>query len=194
LNLPHDAPSAGASPRRSFLNTMDETELSQSPPALPQQQPPAEAGPRCAQHSTVPALYQCDSCGAFICATCVFDADGGGHVCPTCATRPRDKIGSKRKQSMIWGYVLAVVATLSIVGLRSGVISYMASTPQDFNEIALLFSFGTLIPSVAGLAVSFGALDRRLQNPFALKFVAGWNAVILAIYILLVALNAFSSS
>jgi hypothetical protein len=140
------------------------------------------AGIMCVQHPRVNAVQQCKACGAGVCATCDFLLPGGVHVCPTCMSAPRDKLGRKRKKMLIWAYALAVWSTLGMAFLFSGALA----GSKDGEAIANLLGFGIFIPSIVGTSLGCGALDRRLNNPMSLWIAAIWNGILLAIYLILI--------
>jgi hypothetical protein len=151
--------------------------------------PPRYQGMHCVQHTSVAATARCDSCGAYMCATCDFALPGAMHICPACATSSQTKLSERRKRALLWSFVMAAWATLGIV------VFFVAAArgAAEENEAALgvIFSFGMLIPSIIGFAVGFGAIDKRLKNPAILWVPLVWNGILLCLVILLVVIGLF---
>ncbi len=153
-----------------------------NPPKLP---PAVPAGMFCVQHPQVPATQKCQSCGGFMCGTCDFLMPGGMHLCPTCATNPRQELGPKRKKMLIAGIALAVWGTLGFVLLMGGAVAGYAETEEAQAVIGALFSVGVFIPSLIGLGISIGMRDSRLHNPGVIWVPLVWNAVLVGLFLLL---------
>jgi hypothetical protein len=171
---------------RETLKVMENVPLIPSPGT--EVSPPASAAVqamKCVQHSAVAATQQCCSCGAYMCATCDFTLPNGMHLCPACATRPQTGLGERRKRSMIWSYVCAGGATLGFVlflvvcGMRSG------RSKVDEELIGVMATFVILIPSIVGLGMGLGTIDRRYNNPVSLWAATIWNGVILGTFLLM---------
>ncbi len=153
---------------------------------------PLPAGVRCVQHPSVSAVRKCQTCGAFMCATCDFELPGGVHVCPACAAAPKTALSPKRKQLLIWSYVMAVWCTLGWVVLLSGALSGMIQTKADETALGLVMSLFLFIPSLVALALGVSALDRRLVNPTTIWVATVWNALLVLAYFLLMIKGAMS--
>ncbi len=154
------------------------------PPAPAEPPPPPIAGMHCVQHPNLPAIHQCHSCGAYMCATCDFALPNGYHLCPTCATKPQSNLSPKRRGSMIWSFVCAGGASIGFVFLMIVAASARRSG-FDQNALGILMTFCIFIPSVVGLGIGYGAIDRRFQNPPSLWIATIWNSVIVAVFLLL---------
>jgi hypothetical protein len=150
-------------------------------------------GVMCAQHQQVQAEHYCKSCRAPICGTCDFALPGGVHVCPDCATKTNRGLSSKRKTLLGWGYALAVWCTIGLVLLFGGAAAGMFDEPGGEEAIGMLFSVFVFIPSLVGTALSVAVLDRRLSNPPFVWIAIVWNALILAILLLLTIVGTFAA-
>ncbi len=154
--------------------------------------PQIVTGVRCVQHPHLQATAHCKSCGAFMCDTCKFDLPGGIQLCPTCATTPRTNLSPKRKKMLAGSYALAVWCTLVLGALLSGAFAKSVKTKADQEALGIGLSLLLLAPSIAGLALGVGALDRRLHNSMALWIAAIWNGMILGGFILLMIIGIMS--
>jgi hypothetical protein len=151
----------------------------------------APPGVVCVQHPTVSAARQCKLCGAFMCATCDFELPGGIHVCPTCATTPKTTLSPRRKKLLFGAYALAVWSTLCMGILLSGALTGMVQTKAQEEVLGFVLILVVLAPSIAGLSLGFGAMDRRLVNPACIWIGILWNGVILGVFLLLCVVGSF---
>ncbi len=147
-------------------------------------------GMRCVQHPAVLATQQCQSCGAYMCATCDFALPGGMHLCPACATKPQTGLSAKRKHALIASFAIAVWCTVGMGMLLAGTFTGYVKTPGDRQVLGVLLSLTLLLPSIVGLALGLGSIDRRLANPQALWIATIWNGLILAAFLLLCVIGA----
>jgi hypothetical protein len=147
--------------------------------------PPVPPGVCCVQHPGLPATAQCKTCGAFLCDTCKFELSGGMCVCPSCATTPRTQLSPKRKKMLIGSYALALWCTVVIGALFAGVFREMAATKEGEQALGLLFMLILLGPSIVGVSLGVGVMDRRLPNTIAMWLATAWNGLILGGFILL---------
>jgi hypothetical protein len=157
-----------------------------APPPIPIRPAfPPEA--RCVQHPRTAAQVACDTCGAYMCLTCSFEAGAGTYICPVCAMAPKVELSRQRRTAMIIGFVLAVIASGGIGALSSGALYplYLSTPPL---VAGLIEQFLTFFPALAGVAVSFGAMDRRLGNSPPLVAAAVWNLILLIAYVVIVLL------
>jgi hypothetical protein len=82
---------------------------------------------------------------------------------------------------------LAVLGTLGLVVFFSAA----AAGAEVFNEpdaeqvVGVFFSLFVFIPSLVGVALATSTLDRRLTNPATIWVAVIWNALILAVFLLL---------
>jgi len=83
---------------------------------------------------------------------------------------------------MIGAYVTAGCSTLALAVLVSGVLKEVANDRSEVAALALLLVGLIVVPSVAGTAMGFSAMDRRLPTPMALWIATIWNAIILACF------------
>jgi len=143
------------------------------------------AGMHCVQHPAVPATEQCQTCGAFMCATCDFAAPGGLHFCPACATAPKTGLKGKRRGMLIASLALAVWCSIGLGLLFSGAFAGFVKTHEDQQLLGVLLMLLLMLPAIIGLALGCSAMDRRLANPPGLWVAAVWNGLIVAAFLLL---------
>jgi hypothetical protein len=115
------------------------------------------------------------------------------HVCPDCATKTDRGLSEKRKKSLGWAYGLAVLSTLGMVGffVAVTVAAEEVAEPGAEQAIGMFFSLFVFIPSLVGTALATSALDRRLSNPATIWVAIIWNALILAVFLLLSVVGLF---
>lgn len=154
---------------------------------------PVKAAPTlfCVSHRKVPAVFRCDRCGACVCATCVFELPGSRHLCPTCTSAGSKVFSRSRSHSVYWSLGLASVATLALVLLVFVAAAAMASAGGEFLYGVMLNLF-VLVPAMVGLALAWGAHEKRLSNPATLWVGLFWNAAIAALFFLLVIIGLFA--
>jgi hypothetical protein len=155
-----------------------------APAAIPQ-------GVRCVQHPNVAATAQCYSCRGYMCATCAFSLPGGFQVCPTCATTTKRPLSSKRKKLLVGSYACAIWCSLIMVALLAGLFQTLGKTQGGEAAVGLIMSLFLLAPSITGLALAVGAMDRRLSNSFAMWGAAIWNGLILGVFVLMMIVGMF---
>lgn len=148
-------------------------------------------GVKCTRHPDVPAVVRCQACSKPICATCDFCLPGQVHVCPDCVSRRDDRLSSKRKNTLTWSFVLAVVATLGFVVMLSGAFAGMADDQAGEQLLGLIFSGMVFLPSLVGTALSVGTLDKNLSNPALIWVSVVWNGLLLAAFIALSVIGTF---
>lgn len=149
-------------------------------------------GLTCARHPTVEAIGWCKLCRSAVCKTCDFSFPGGIHLCPECATKPQQGMSRKRRNLLIWSFVLAGWSTLaSIAMLGISAISQAAGPTSKHEEELLGIVFGLLSfwPSLIGLATGVAAFDRRLTNPPVIWVAVAWNSIVLAGLVMLAAIG-----
>lgn len=117
-----------------------------------------------------------------MCETCYFDVPGGMHVCPVCAMAPQAKLSRSRARAMVISYVLAVINTIGIAMLFLG---GMAGIEEGLPTIlaVLVERLIAFFPALGGIALSIGALDKKLGNPAALWIAGIWNVVLAVAYL-----------
>lgn len=153
------------------------------------QHPPT--GMYCVQHPGTMATQRCANCGGYMCATCDFVFPDGLHLCPACATNPQPALTPKRKRSMIISFVLAGGATLGMI-LCFGIAVAAGESRGTEQLVGFLFMLLVLVPSIAGIAVGLGAIDRRRKNSPALWAAVIWNGLLLASFLLLMVVGIFA--
>lgn len=150
------------------------------PPATP-------IGTNCPRHPQVQAIHVCASCGDGVCATCDFEFSGV-HLCPKCATAPREKMSPKRRRMAWAAMALAVWSTLMMVLMCGGAAFFFGneSGGEAFAGVVGMLAF---VPSIVGVALGFACLDRRLGNPPLVWVAAIWNGLLLALWLLLIVIG-----
>jgi hypothetical protein len=100
-------------------------------------------------------------------------------------------LGPRRKRNVIWGYVLASIATICLAALMSGL---MASYFVGMNETmaGLVFSLFTFVPAAIGFGASSSACERHLTNPMSIKGAIIWNGLLLAAFMALTIIGHLS--
>ena len=84
-----------------------------------------------------------------------------------------------------FGYALAALATVIIAVLFSGALAGTASSDKELEALYNLIGILVFAVTVGGVALSFGAMDKRLGNPSALWGAVIWNGMLLAVWVLL---------
>lgn len=165
--------------------------LTLGPPAITAA-PPGIEGVHCVQHPHLQATAQCKTCGAFMCDTCKFELPGGMQICPTCATTPRTTLSPKRKKMLIGSYAFAVWCTLIMGALFGGVFQEMASDKAGEQVLGVVLMIILIGPSIAGVALGVGVMDRRLPNTMAMWIATVWNGLILGGFLLMMIIGMLS--
>lgn len=153
---------------------------------------PLGAGIMCVRHAEVEAVRHCNICHTPMCQTCDFELPGYFHVCPSCATNPKREMSSGRKRNMILSYVLGAWATLGIAATFAGAFAGMVQTKSGEEAFGMIFGLLVFLPSIAGTALGVSTIDRKLANPPAIWVAVIWNAIILAILIILTIIGNLS--
>ena len=147
----------------------------------------------CTNHPDVNAVRRCRLCVATMCPTCDFEFPGHFHLCPTCATNPQTALSPRRKKLIGFAYALAAWATLALAVLFSGALAGMVEQSKEAEAaIGLLFGIGIFLSTLGGTALSFSALDKRLGNPPAIWGAVIWNGVLLALWVVLRAVESLT--
>ena len=146
---------------------------------------PLPGGVMCTQHPEVNAVRRCGLCTATMCATCDFELPGFFHLCPACVSNPHTGLSPRRKRMIGFAYALAAVATLIIGVLFSGALAGTVSTKEELEALYNVIGFLVFGSTVGGVALSFGAMDKRLGNPAVLWGAVIWNAMLLVVWVLL---------
>jgi hypothetical protein len=152
-------------------------------PAVVAARPPLPDDKRCAHHAKVPAIAVCDTCGAYMCATCIFEVPGGMHMCPVCAMAPKIQLSKSRKTAMAFAYVLAVISTIGMLLLLLGALAPLYTEISVQLVAVIVERLLTFFPALAGVACSVGVMDQKLGNPTALWVAAIWNTILLVAYL-----------
>lgn len=146
----------------------------------------------CQLHSSVAVSQRCACCRNYMCQTCDFDLGGGLHVCPTCAMASAVQVlGPRRKRNVIVGYVLAALATISLVLVMVGAF---ATFVDEGGAMAagILISVFTFVPAAIGFGTACSACEARLPNTMAIWGAVVWNALIILAFMALTVVGLFS--
>ncbi len=157
-----------------------------TPPLLQPGGTPLAADKHCVQHTHLQATGQCQSCGAFMCDTCVFDLPGGIKICPACAAAPKPALSPKRKKYLVSSFVLAGWCTLVLGALMSGAFKSVVTDKESEQALGVLLMFILLVPSIVGLALGLSSMERRMGNTLAMWIATVWNGIILGGFLLLI--------
>ncbi len=130
-------------------------------------------------------MARCARCATWSCATCDFAFPGDIHLCPRCATEPPATLSPRRKQLVIWSYVLAGFATLVLGLLMAGALGRPGDGHTDAQALGLVYSVFIFLPALVGLGLSFSARERRLPNPPVLWGTLIWNVALCSLLTLL---------
>jgi hypothetical protein len=120
-----------------------------------------------------------------MCPTCDFEFPGHFHLCPACATSAHKDLSPRRKKLLIISYALAGWATLALALMFSGVFAEVVDSEAAVRAFEMLIGIVIFLPTIAGAAVSFSALDKKLGNPPAIWGAVIWNGLLLAVWVLL---------
>jgi hypothetical protein len=128
-----------------------------------------------------------------MCSTCDFEFPGDVHICPACAAAPPKATLSSRRQGLVVGAYIAAVVTTIVLGLVfSGVLMSDLDGHGQAQEAAdTILGVFMLGPSIAGVALSLCAYDRRLPNPASVWGAIIWNGGMMALLVLLSVVGAF---
>jgi hypothetical protein len=145
--------------------------------------PAVPVGTMCARHPEVAAEQRCANCRTPLCATCDFTFPGDLHFCPDCATSAGGALSGRRKRSLVWSYVLACWSTVAFFGLM--IAAAFSRSKGEAEALGIALTVAVLIPSIAGVATSVGALERRQSNSFWIWIAVVWNGLLLGGFLLL---------
>lgn len=140
---------------------------------------------KCKAHPEVHAVALCTHCTAAICATCDFAFPGGIHLCPACATNPKQAITPRRKAQSMWSLGLGIFNVVGIIVLRAIAASMAGNGGLDQGTRAAFSCFGLLIIVLAiiGLALGLSAFNRRSHNPGYLWAGPILNGIMVAFFL-----------
>jgi len=146
---------------------------------------------RCVQHPETQAVARCRLCASGMCGTCDFQFAGGVHVCPACVEKDTGSdISPRRKKCAVWGLALAGFSSMTMALMLLGVMHRFFFYTLGIREGAnVIIGNMVFLPTIAGTAVSFTALDRRLKNPPMVRTAVIWNSILLAFYMILIVIG-----
>ena len=158
------------------------------PPISAQGVIPPVLGTRCVQHPDAPAVTLCHNCRAPACATCDFVFPGDIHLCPSCASNSRPQMSSGRRKLIPWSIGLALLGIAGLVGMV--VLASASHNKESATAIgagAMLVSFW---PALIGLGLGVASMEKRLRTPGTVWIGIIGNALVVAIWILLMIVGA----
>jgi hypothetical protein len=140
-------------------------------------QPASGVSGQCKFHEQAAALKRCFQCSAALCQVCSFDFPGGVNLCPDCVAAPKTSLSSMRKQFVAWGLVMALLATIAMVGMMSG---FFAS-----DQSGILVMICLMGPAMLGMGLAWSAYEKRAANPPIVWVGIVWTIVINLIWLAL---------
>ena len=123
---------------------------------------------KCANHPEADACAVCANCRAKICATCDFSFPGNVHLCPACATDPKQGLTPKRKGM---AYTSMGLAAVNVVGSGAVlIVPHLIGGIRDQDTLQMLgcVIMVLLVSAAIGAALGFSAFRKHSQNPFYL--------------------------
>lgn len=173
LDCLHGRAQPGAQSSKAVPRETDHVAL-QTDVVLPNKPPDAD----CLNHPGVPAMAECNACGAAICDTCGFVFDESTWICPPCAVAPRDVLSGRRKGLAIAALCIASVNTMFLLALFLGVgLSSLSAS----GVLGLYYGFVFL--AVAGSGIGVSTMEKRLGNTALNKIGAFWNLGLYAVMV-----------
>jgi len=138
---------------------------------------------RCVQHPKAAAIATCDTCHGLMCATCMFEVPGGLHLCPGCAMKARNPLTPGRLWSALISLLLAVVGTAGFVVVMTGSLASVVGSEDNVIAIGLLIFLVWFLLPLVGMALGFGAMDKKLGNPPLLWIAALANLLLVGSFV-----------
>jgi hypothetical protein len=102
-------------------------------------------------------------------------------------------LGPRRKRNMIWGYVLAAGATITMVLLLVGAFAPLLQGSGGEAAAGIIITLCTFIPASIGFAVASSACEVRLPNSMALWGAIIWNLLLVLAFLALTVIGLFFS-
>jgi hypothetical protein len=127
--------------------------------------PTIHFGNPCKIHPEATAVASCNNCGAMVCSTCDFAFPGGIHLCPGCATNPKQGLSKRRKTMTMVSLGLGIFNLLASGGLFILSVAVARSNPEAANALGC-FVILLLVSAAVGFALGLSAYNRRTENPF----------------------------
>jgi len=90
----------------------------------------------------------------------------------------------------LWSLGLAIWATVILIVCVIGMAG--ASSREDQEAFGVMIGGLVFIPTLIGIALGVGSLDRRLGNPPLMWIGAIWNGAMVAIFVLLSVIGILS--
>jgi hypothetical protein len=162
-------------------------ELSVPAPAPPAQEyrSTLSFGKPCKAHPDAVAVAICHQCRSPICATCDFPFPGGIHLCPACATNPKQGLTTKRKRLTHWSIGLGVFSMmLLVIGIIAAVTSGGTESGLQFAGCFVCLSFPAC---VVGFVLGVTTFNKKAENPGILWVGPVLNGLVIAFFIVRIA-------
>jgi hypothetical protein len=150
----------------------------------PRQARAAGPGAQCVNHPAVPAVTRCFECHSPICMTCDFAFEGAIHLCPACATNPKQKLSPGRKAKIFWSMGLGGGSLVCFLG---SIILARMSGPADQATVQMLGCFLMLmgVAALVGLILGLTSFSRKAHNPGYIWVGIVLNTIVVALFVLL---------
>lgn len=101
-------------------------------------------------------------------------------------------LGSRRKGNLIWGYLLAVASTITLVLLLVGAFATMFSAPGSETAAGIFLLLIIFVPAAIGFSVASSAVERHLPNTPAVWGAIVWNGLIILSFVALTVIGLSS--
>ncbi|HVR39214.1 MAG TPA: hypothetical protein VMU84_08955 [Thermoanaerobaculia bacterium] len=155
------------------------------PPPAPAYVSAPPSGLKCAQHPESPVASQCRGCSSGMCVACDFVVAGGIHFCPDCIDNAGDdEMSPRRKKFVVISLLLAIYCTIMFFLLLSGALySAFGGTPSSARFLGVFAMYGIYVPAIIGAGLGWSAHEPHLKNTTLLWTVAGWNATLVTVIV-----------
>jgi len=117
----------------------------------------------CALHPAVEAVHRCAECKSPICATCDFAFPGGIHLCPPCATNPKQKLTPGRRNKIMWSIGIGAACLIGSLGMI--VLVRTVGADREVLQMTGCMIMIFLLVSVIGLVLGLTSFSRKTFNP-----------------------------
>ncbi|HEU4390225.1 MAG TPA: hypothetical protein VFV34_20655 [Blastocatellia bacterium] len=98
----------------------------------------------------------------------------------------------KRKWMIGGSFALACWCTLGMIAMFAWFASGVTQEQAEAGGV-VVFIF-VFIPALAGSAIGFGAMDKRLGNPTSVWVAAVWNTLISAVFVALIVVGLLAKA
>lgn len=146
---------------------------------------------KCPRHPEMSAVLRCQACSKPTCETCDFCLFGEVHVCPDCALGRDYRLSQKRRNMLVWSFIMAAIATVTLKLTMSGAFAGLAGAGRDAELLRKVIGTIIFAPPAIGTGLSIGALDHRLANPGVIWAAVAWNSLLFAAFAVMAAIGTF---